>query len=196
MKRIDISTASEILQQGGVIAYPTETFYGLGCDATNPKAVQKLFDLKGRDSKIPIPVLIGEFSQLSLYVEEISKSAEKLIGKFWPGPLTLIFRAKEIFPEELLAQTGKIAIRISGHPIAQELTKKFALPLTTTSANRSGEPAASTPEQVEKYFKNGIDGILSGGNLPASQPSTILDVTFDPPKLIRAGIISLEEVHI
>ncbi len=195
MKHLDVLTAIAILKQGGVVAYPTETFYGLGCDATNPKAVQKLFDLKGRDSKVPIPILIGEFSQLPLYVEEIPPSAEKLIHKFWPGPLTLIFRAKEIFPEELLAKTGKIAIRISSHPIAQELTKKFALPLTTTSANRSGQPAASTPEQVENYFKNEIDGILNGGELSASQSSTILDVTFDPPKLIRAGIISLKEIE-
>ncbi len=196
MKCLDISTAIPILKQGGVIAYPTETVYGLGCDPTNPKAVQKLFDLKGRDSKVPIPVLIGELSQLPLYVEEIPKSAKKLIQKFWPGALTLIFRAKNIFPEELLAKTGKIAVRISSHPIAQELTKKFALPLTTTSANRSGQPAASTPEEVEKYFNNEIDGILSGGELSASQSSTILDVTFDPPKLIRAGVISLEEIHI
>lgn len=195
MKRLDISTAIPILKQGGVIAYPTETVYGLGCDATNPRAVQKLFDLKGRDSKVPIPVLIGELSQLPLYVEEIPESAKKLIQKFWPGALTLIFQAKNIFPEELLAKTGKIAIRISSHPIAQELTKKFALPLTTTSANRSGQPAASTPEEVEKYFKNEIDGILSGGELLASQSSTILDVTFDPPKLVREGTISLKEIE-
>jgi len=195
MKLLDVSTAIQILKQGGVIAYPTETFYGLGCDATDPKAVQKLFDLKGRDSNVPIPILIGEFSQLPLYVQEIPETAKKLIQKFWPGPLTLIFKAKEVFPDELLAQTGKIAIRISSHPVAQELTKKFALPLTTTSANRSGEPGASNLAQVEKYFQNKIDGVLSVGELSASQGSTILDVTFHPPQLIREGILSLNEIE-
>lgn len=195
MKIIDLSRAIEILKTGGVIAYPTETFYGLGCDATRADAVQKLFDLKGRASNVAIPVLIGEIDQLANYVREVPAVAEKLIEEFWPGPLTLIFWAKELFPKELLAGSEKIAIRLSSHPIAKALAKNFGLPLTTTSANASGSPAASNIAQVEKYFGNRIDGVIEGQESHSIQASTIVDVTVNPPKIVREGVISSQRLN-
>ncbi len=189
MKMLDIPSAVQILKKGGIIAYPTETFYGLGCDATNFAAIQKIFELKGRDEKNPLPVLIDSVEKLPLYVREIPLFAEKLIQKFWPGPLTLVFWAKEgCFPEELLAGTQKIALRISSHPLAQKLTKGFGLPLTTTSANRAGEIPARSAEELKKYFSN-IDGVVEGGELLPSKGSTILDVTCKSPKVLREGDI-------
>jgi L-threonylcarbamoyladenylate synthase len=186
---LDVPSAVKVLKQGGVIAYPTETFYGLGCDATRPEAVQKLFELKGRSADNPIPVLIHSRETLLYWVRDVPAGAETLMDKYWPGPLTLIFWAKGGLPTELLAGTGKIALRISSHPLARSLTQDLGLPLTTTSANRSGSLPARSVEEVRVYFQN-IEGVVDGGVLPPSKGSTILDATVDPPKILREGEIS------
>jgi L-threonylcarbamoyladenylate synthase len=188
---LDVPSAVRILKRGGVIAYPTETFYGLGCDATLPKAVQKLFELKGRPADNPIPVLIHSREALPYWVRDVPEGVEALMEKCWPGPLTLVFWAKEGLPGGLLAGTGKIALRISSHPLARSLVHGLGLPLTTTSANRSGSPPARSAEEVRNAFQN-IEGIVDGGVLPPSRGSTILDVTVDPPKILREGEISRE----
>jgi len=191
---LNIDSAIEILKNGGIIAYPTETFYGLGCDATRPQSVKKIFDVKGRETKAPISVLIPSFERLRDYVQDIPALAQRLIQKYWPGPLTLIFRARDgVFPHELLAGGETIALRVSPHPIARQLVQALGLPLTTTSANRSGDPPARSLEEVRRYFTE-IEGVIDGGTLPPAQGSTILDVTVDPPKVVREGEISREEL--
>ncbi len=188
-----IREAVELLKKGKVIAYPTETVYGLGVDATNAKAVQKIFDLKGRADQSPISILISSFEMLAQCVKPFPMRAQELMDQFWPGPLTLVFEAKEkFFPEELLASTGKIGIRMSSDPLAQQLCKEFGLPLTTTSANPSGKAPATSVQEVQKYFSESkiLNGMIDGGEKNSKQASTVLDVTSEPFKIIREGKIT------
>ena len=190
---LDIPSALRILKSGGVIAYPTETVYGLGCDATRAESVKRIFDLKGRDSAAPVSVLIPSVESLSEFVEEVPPVAKKLIEKFWPGPLTLVFKAKPIFPAELLAEGNTIALRVSSHPVGLQLSQGLGLPLTTTSANKSGHPPARSSDEVQEIFED-LDGMVDGGILPPAQGSTIVDVTVDPPRIVREGEISIEDL--
>lgn len=189
----EVLEAVEILKRGGVVAYPTETVYGLGCDATNERAVKKLFSIKGRSEKNPIPILIGSKEDLADYVREIPDVAKRWIEDFWPGPLTLVFRAAPKFPAALLAGTGKVALRVSSHPVAGQLARGLGLPLTTTSANRSGQAPARSADEVRKTLV-GVDAVVEGGELIPSQASTLVDVTEDPPKILREGKIGREEL--
>lgn len=184
-----ISQAVAVLKDGGVIAYPTETFYGLGVDATNEKAVERLFAVKGRDFKNPIPVVVGEVAALDRIVMGIPVIGRELIERFWPGPLTLIFRAAPSIPDRLTAGTGKIGIRISSHPIARLLARQLAGPLTSTSANRSGQKECVKAQEVLDKIGDDIDCIIDGGETPGGKGSTIMDITQTPPVVLRAGVI-------
>ncbi|MBN1547320.1 MAG: threonylcarbamoyl-AMP synthase, partial [Syntrophaceae bacterium] len=127
-----ISKAAAVLKDGGVIAYPTETFYGLGVDATSEKAVERVFAVKGRDFKNPIPVIVGDVAHLEQTVTDIPPLARELIACYWPGPLTLVFAVAPVIPNRLTAETGKIGVRISSHPIARLLAERLGGPLTST----------------------------------------------------------------
>lgn len=190
---LQIRKAVELLKKGEVIAYPTETVYGLGADATNAKAIQKIFDLKGRSDQSPISILISSFEMLAQCVKPFPMRAQELMDQYWPGPLTLIFETKEnLFPDELLAGSGKIGIRMSSDPIAQQLCKEFGLPLTTTSANPSGKSPAQSVQDLQKYFSNSklLGGMIEGGDRTSKQVSTVLDVTSEAFKIVREGKIS------
>ena len=184
----------DIFKKSGMIAYPTETFYGLGVDPFNEIAIKKLFALKGRDFDKPVSILIKDKKMLLTVVEEISPLAEKLIKKFWPGPLTIIFKAKKSIPSILTGGTGKIGVRISNNPIAQKLLEEIDSPITTTSANPSGEKSPVTANKVMGYFGNKIDLILDGGMLYGKLGSTVVDVTEGELIVIREGEISVEAI--
>ena len=187
-------SAVEILRAGGVVVYPTETFYGLGVDALNQKAIKKVFTIKGRSFAQPLLILIPEQDYLPRYVTEVSEKARRLMEHFWPGPLTMVFSASPQLPSILTAGTKKIAIRISPHPIARALTSAFAGPLTSTSANISGEQSPATAKEVFSHLGGMIDLIIDGGKTPGQMPSTIVDVTFSPPQLVREGVIPFSEI--
>lgn len=187
-------SAVEILRAGGVVVYPTETFYGLGVDALNQKAIKKVFTIKGRSFAQPLLILIPEQDYLPRYVTEVSEKARRLMEHFWPGPLTMVFSASPQLPSILTAGTKKIAIRISPHPIARALTSAFAGPLTSTSANISGEQSPATAQEVFLHLGGMIDLIIDGGKTPGQMPSTIVDVTFSPPQLVREGVIPFSEI--
>ncbi|OGP28951.1 MAG: threonylcarbamoyl-AMP synthase [Deltaproteobacteria bacterium GWB2_42_7] len=184
----------DVFKKGGIIAYPTETFYGLGVDPFNETAVKKLFNLKGREADKPISILVKDKKMLAEVAEEIPLSAEKLIKKFWPGPLTIILKAKKSIPITLRAGTGTIAVRISSNTITQKLLEAIDSPITTTSANPSGKKSPVTASEVMNYFKNKVDLILDGGVLSGKLGSTIVDVTEGDLKIIRAGDIPIERV--
>ena len=194
---VNTDQAIQLLRKGEVIAYPTETVYGLGADATNAQAVQKIFDLKGRSDQSPISVLVSSFEVLAKCVKPFPMRVQELMDQFWPGPLTLVFEAKEnVFPQELLAGTGKIGIRMSSDPVAQELCKEFDLPLTTTSANPSGKVPARSVEEVQKYFDLGHCESAEGGRgnpatkwplLGVSAPAGSFHFAHDDTRL--AGIV-------
>jgi len=197
-EEIILTQAAEILAGGGIIAYPTETFYGLGADATNEKAIEKIFAVKGRDFKNPISLIIGQTADVYPLVKDVPEKARKLMEAFWPGALTIVFLAADIVSTRLTAGSGKIGLRVSSHPIAQTIVQKLKKPLTATSANLSGAPECSLASEVIKQIGDKIDAILDGGETQGGKASTIIDVTCDPPVILREGVISrqaIEEMH-
>lgn len=180
--------AIKILKSGGIIAYPTETFYALGVNAMDEGALKRLYKLKGRPIKKPLPVIVGDIKGLKRLIKKLPPHAQRLIKKFWPGPLTIIFEASFDIPELLTAKTGKIAIRIPREEIALRLVKKAGFPVTSTSANPTGKRPAIEPEKVIQYFSEKIDLLIDGGKTPGGKPSTIVDVTGNI-RIIRKGVI-------
>jgi L-threonylcarbamoyladenylate synthase len=191
ISKSSLREAGEVVRGGGVIAFPTETFYGLGVDPFNVPAVQRLYDLKGRSSQTsPILVLIRSRRELQALVSEITPAAERLMQACWPGPLTLVFRAAEAVPSVLTAGTGTIGVRLSAYPDVQRVLEVIGGPLTGTSANRTGQPPATTADEVERAFGADVDLIVNGGPTPGGLPTTVVDTTVNPPRLIREGCVS------
>jgi len=186
--------AVKIISEGGIVAFPTESFYGLGVDATSTDAVENLFTIKKRDHNLPILILISSMRNLPQYVVHTPSSAKRLGEKFWPGGLTMVFQSSPIVSSALTSSTGKVGIRISSHPLAHTLSKALNVPLTATSANISGMSPCINANQVVEYFNNAVDLILDGGETQGKYPSTILDVTIDPPLIIREGMVKVEEI--
>ena len=184
-----LAEAVRVLCEGGVVAFPTETFYGLGADARNEAAVEKIFRIKGRNFRNPLPVIVADDGELIPLVEEIPATATILMQTFWPGPLTLIFRAAPSVSSRLTGGTGKIGIRVSSHPIARFLAAGLAGPLTATSANPSGGPECSSADAVIRTLGDLPDAVIDGGATPGGAGSTILDVTVFPPRILREGAI-------
>ena len=192
----DYSPAIEPFRAGGIIAYPTETFYGLCVDPFNELAIKALYEVKGRPPASPMPLIIGEASMLSSVVSEISPQAQKLINRFWPGPLTIVFRARPGLPSILTAGTGTIAVRLSGSPCARRLSSTLSSPITSTSANPSGSPPATKAAGVLSYFDGSIDILIDGGGLKGMKGSTIVDATGERLVVLREGEIASSEILI
>jgi len=184
-----IDEAVAILHRGGVIAFPTETFYGLGADARNEAAVGKIFDIKGRDFSNPILVVIGDPEHLDAFVRDVPAGARRLMSRLWPGPLTIVFRASAPVSPMLTAGTAKIGVRLTSHPVARELARRLGGPLTATSANRSGAPECSSAADVLSQLGGRIDGVVDGGPTPGGKGSTIVDATVFPVRVLREGVI-------
>ena len=179
--------ALRILRGGGLIGYPTETFYGIGADPFSVDAVKSIFDLKGRSGSSPITLIIGDITMLDALVTGVSPQAINLMERHWPGALTIVFNASPLLPEELLAGRSTVGVRLSGCAIARELSKSFGGPITATSANPSAKPAPVTAKGVVDYFGESIDGVIDGGTLGGTLGSTIVDVTGDTLSVIREG---------
>jgi len=189
-----LKKAVEVLNGGGIVAYPTETFYGLGVRFDIEDSLKKLYELKKRPEEKPIPLIIGSREMLSVITISINNTASLLMDKFWPGPLTLLLKAKRGLSKYLTANTDRVAVRIPGESIALNLAKEAGIPITATSANLSGMPPAKDAETVIRYFGNKIDMIIDGGETPGGQPSTIVDVTEGSVKILREGAISVSSL--
>lgn len=185
-----IARAAALILRGGVIAYPTETFYGLGADATNEQAISRIFDIKGRAFHNPISVIISAQDDIYPLIRNSTDLADKLMKAFWPGPLTIVFNAAENVSTLLTAGSGKIGIRLSGHPIARLIARESGRPLTATSANFSGQPECVTADEVIGQIGVKIDAVVDGGVTPGENASTIIDVTCHPPVILREGAIT------
>jgi len=185
-----IAKAVAILAAGGVVAFPTETFYGLAADAMNEKAVERIFEIKGRSFNNPIALIISRVDDLNLITDYVPEAAKTLMTACWPGPLTLLFKASPAVCPRLTAGTGKIGVRISSHPIAQALAARMGRPVTATSANLSGGKECTTAGEVRGQMANVNLPVIDGGPTPGGRGSTFLDVTVDPPVLLREGAIS------
>ena len=190
-----IRKAVLILQAGGVVAFPTETFYGLAVDATNGDAIERIFQIKGRAFRSAIALIAGSKNGISGLVTNIPATAQRLMQAFWPGPLTLLFAASPQISPRLAAGTGRIGIRVSSHPIADNLTNRLGGPITATSANLSGTPECLTAGEVLVTFGDRIDLIIDGGPAPGGKGSTFLDITVDPPACLREGAIPLSLIQ-
>jgi L-threonylcarbamoyladenylate synthase len=186
----DLARALSALGRGGVIVYPTETVYGLGADVESSAALARLALLKGREAAKPVSVLVASRAMLDEIAASISAVAERLIGEFWPGPLTLAFTARPGVANVLTAGSGTIAARISSHPTAQALVARLGRPLTSTSANPAGAAAALDVEAARRYFGDEIDAYVDGGKLAAGAASTVVDCSELVPRIVREGAIS------
>lgn len=183
------------LRRGEVIAFPTETLYGLGADALNPAAVEKVYRLKGRDPANPIPVLVADRAMLSLLVTDVPPLAERLIASFWPGPLTIVLPARSDIPQPLVNFSGGVGVRISSQPIAVELVRALGRPVTATSANPSGKPPARTIRDACDYFAGEIEVFVEGGKLASETGSTVVEIAGDRIRIIRQGDVSRSELE-
>lgn len=185
--------ARALLQRGGLVAFPTETFYGLGVNPFDEQAVDRLLRVKGREDHKPILVLIGSVAQLSSLVQDVPPVATILIEAFWPGPLTILLPALPSLPHNLTAGTGTVGIRLSS---CDPLTALLRLvgPVTGTSANRAGQPPACTAQLVEQELGREIDLILDGGPTAGGPPSTVLDVR-RPVRIIREGAVTRQTIE-
>jgi L-threonylcarbamoyladenylate synthase len=192
--RRGIEKAGRLILQGKVAAFPTETFYGLGADALDGEALQKIFRVKEREEDKPLLLLIADRTWLSGLVKNIPSRAEPLMERFWPGPLTLVFSASAHLPPLLTGNTGKIGLRISSHPVAQALVQAVGRAITATSANVSGQPGASQAGEVFQSLGKKIDAILDGGRTAGGLGSTVVDVAGASPKIIRQGAIARAEL--
>jgi L-threonylcarbamoyladenylate synthase len=184
-----IQQGKMVLLQGGLVACPTESFYGLAVDAGNEAAIRNLFSLKNRNRGRPVLILIPSTESLRDYVTHIPPVAVPLIRRFWPGGLTLIFEASKKISPLLTGGTGTIGIRLSSHPIPTALARAIQGPVTGTSANPSSASSCRRSEEVMAYFGERIDLIIDGGETGGGTGSTILDMTMDPPEMVRDGMI-------
>ena len=181
--------ARTVLNQNGVIAVPTETFFGLAVNPFQEEALDRLFALKDRDPEKPVLVMVSGPEMLNQVAREVPGPARRLMEKFWPGPLTIIFPSLPHLPRLLTAGTGTIAVRQPRQPLTCRLIRALGFPITGTSANRSGRPPLVGAAQVAEEFGEGVDLILDAGPCPGGLPSTIVDVTKASPRLVRAGAI-------
>jgi L-threonylcarbamoyladenylate synthase len=189
-----IAEAAAVIKQGGVVVFPTRCLYGLGADALDPDAVEKIIKIKQRPEDNPILVLIHSRRQLDSLVANITPAAVAIMDAFWPGRVTLVFEASVALSNRLTARTGKIGVRLAGHPVAAALVKQVGSPVTGTSANLSGRPGCHQVHYLDPPITKQVDLVLDAGMLKGGAGSTIVDVTADAPQILREGQVSAEEI--
>ncbi len=190
-----MQTAVVTLRAGGLVAFPTETVYGLGADASNPEAIKKVFAAKGRPQDHPLIVHIANAAQLTDWARDIPPAAYALAQKFWPGPLTLILKRAAHVSDLITGGQNTVALRVPAHPAAQALLQGFGGGVVGPSANRFGRVSATTAEHVRQEFGDAVDCILDGGACDVGIESTIVDVSGDQPALLRPGIITAAQIE-
>lgn len=192
IKDEELKEASAVIRSGGLVAFPTETVYGLGGDATNPEASRKIYAAKGRPSDNPLIVHIADFSQLRNIVAEVPQEAEKLAEAFWPGPLTMILRKNDVIPYETTGGLDTVAIRMPSHPVARAFLQDSGCMIAAPSANTSGRPSPTTAQHVWEDLHGKIEILLDGGPVGIGIESTIVDLSEERPMILRPGFITQE----
>ena len=194
LNKNEIDIAADIIKNGGIVAMPTETVYGLAADALNGEAVAKIFKAKGRPMDNPLIVHISDIKQIDMLVSEFPDKAKKLAEKFWPGPLTIVLPKSDIIPDEVSAGLSTVAIRFPSHPVAHELIAKSS-PIAAPSANLSGSPSPTTVRHVLADMDGRIDAIVDGGDCEVGVESTVITLAEDVPTLLRPGGVTLEQLR-
>ncbi len=190
-----VETGIYILKQGGIVAFPTDTVYGLGACANIPKAVEHVYQVKERPQNMALPLLLAHISQISEVAEFVPQVAWLLADKFLPGALTIVLYKAKSVPDIITAGGRTVAVRVPAHPVPVALVQGLGAPVVGTSANLSGEPSALTAGEVYSQFGDNIDLVIDGGRCPGGRESTIVDVTGEVPVVLREGAISREELQ-
>jgi L-threonylcarbamoyladenylate synthase len=184
-----------VLQEGGVVVYPTDTVYGLGASAGLPQAVVKVFEVKQRPTSMPLPLLLANVKQIAQFAEPVPPLAWLLIEKFLPGGLTLVLPKASTVPNSVTAGGDSVALRIPAHPIPVALAEGLGTAIVGTSANLSGQPSPLTAQEASLQLSDRVDLIIDGGRCPGGKESTVVDVTGEKPIILREGAISREEIE-
>jgi L-threonylcarbamoyladenylate synthase len=190
-----IGKAASLIRMGGLVVFPTSSFYGLGTSALNAEAVDKVFQVKKRDPQNPVLILIASLAELVPLVRSIPKPAGHLMEAFWPGGLTLVFQASDLLPSNLTGYTGKIGIRLANHAVATSLAEAVSNPITGTSANISGQGGCCEVAQLDQHIRDHVDLVVDAGRLRGGVGSTVVDVTVEPPKILREGVVEAEKIQ-
>ncbi len=192
IRQEDLEEAAAVLRNGGLVAFPTETVYGLGANALDEKAAKKIYEAKGRPSDNPLIAHISGLEELAPLVEEIPEAAQKLMKEFWPGPLTMIFRKSGLVPYGTTGGLETVAVRMPSDPIARKLISMANVPVAAPSANLSGRPSPTTADHVWQDMAGRIEILIDGGPVGIGLESTIVDVTGEIPTILRPGAVTME----
>ncbi len=190
----EIKQAAEIIKDGGLVAFPTETVYGLGADALNAEAVGKVYAAKGRPSDNPMIVHISSKNDVLKLTPKITENMQKLMDAFWPGPLTMVVPALDVIPKVTTGGLDTVGVRMPSEPAAAELISASETPIAAPSANLSGKPSPTSYKHVADDLDGRIDGIIAGGDCEAGIESTVVDMTEDVPSVLRPGIITAKQL--
>jgi L-threonylcarbamoyladenylate synthase len=189
-----LDRAADILRAGGLVVFPTDTFYGLAADPRQPDAVSRVFGVKGRSATAALPLIAADLEQVRAAATSLSSATLALAEAFWPGPLTLIVEAAPAIVEGVHGGTGTVAIRVPAHAVARALAARFGYPVVSTSANRSGEPATAIAAAAASSLGDAVELVLDGGATPGNVPSTIVDARGAEPVLLRLGAVPFSSV--
>ncbi len=190
-----IAAAAETIRDGGMVVIPTRHLYGLAVDALNAAAVQKVFAVKGRPSDKPLLILVKSRAAVSAQVASIPPAARRLMDRFWPGRLTIVFQASDVLPAGLTGGSGKIGIRLPAHPVCRALVQQLPIPVTATSANLSGQGGCHRIEDLAPSLLEAVDMVLDAGPLPPGPGSTVVDATQTPPLILRSGSLDADRIN-
>ena len=192
--RNSIGTAPDVILAGGVVAVPTETVYGLAANALDSRAVERVFEAKGRPENKPVSIFVPDMSAAEHFCQDIPDEAYALAEKFWPGPLTMILKKRDNVPDVITAGGDTVGVRCPDNALTLELMDKARVPITGTSANISGQPDARDFQKVLEYFDGIIECAIDGGDSPGGVPSTVVDMTGGSPRILRQGGITKEDI--
>ncbi len=194
MLQEQVRAAVRVLRSGGVVAIPTDTLYGLAACALDEQAVRRIFRLKGRPEGMALPLLVADAGDLDRYAMDVPEIARALAERFWPGALTLVLRKASIIPDVVTGGKPTVGLRVPDHWVPRAIVRELGAPITGTSANLSGMPGLTTAQAVREQLGGQVDLVVDGGEAPGGVPSTVLDVTASPPRVLRQGAVPAAEI--
>ena len=190
-----IDEAVSVLAGGDVVAVPTDTLYGIAAAALDETAVQRVFDVKERGQRVPLPLFVSDVDDFDKFGRRVPDVARRLADAFWPGKLTIVVERSSRVPDIVTGGLDTVGLRVPDHPVPREIVARLAAPITATSANISGQPPLTSAKQVVRHLGDRVDLVVDGGQLRPSKPSTVIDVTQTPCRILRQGAVSPERIR-